>query len=76
MIPGNNNPLLYEDLAHARPRPPIATPSIEVHLQYTYKITITIISGLLIGKRSGPAGEFQHRGFSTGSIVDSACIRH
>lgn len=26
----NGNGLLYEDLSHARPRPPIATPSIEV----------------------------------------------
>jgi hypothetical protein len=33
MIGGNG--LLYEDLTHARPRPPIATPSIEV--------TITLI---------------------------------
>lgn len=26
----NGNGVLYEDLAHARPRPPIAPPSIEV----------------------------------------------
>ena len=29
-VNGNGNGVLYEDLAHARPRPPMAPPSIEV----------------------------------------------
>ena len=40
---GNGNGVLYEDLAHARPRPPMAPPSIEVSFVLWGKVVNVIV---------------------------------